>query len=178
MKSAAIPILVCLAFASLSFAESKKRSSPHEQTVFSAEDERVKRPVAIPKDVKALLSRDKVVQAQLENENISAEELPSSWFSASEIRLGKGKKPDVIIVANNPVAGANTTFFWIFRNVGTSHDLILTAQGHSLIVKNTRWNGHPEIELVSVTQQQSNSDLYRFDGDHYTRYKAASEKIQ
>jgi hypothetical protein len=178
MKSPGIPILVFFAIASLSFAENKKHSSPPEQTVFSAEDETVKRPVPIPTDVKALLSRDKVVQAQLENENIRAEELPSSWFSASEIHLGTGKKPDVIIVANSPVAGANTTFFWIFRTTETGHDLVLTVQGHNLNVKSAHWKGYKEIELLSVTLGQANTALYRFNGTRYALYKPTSEKIQ
>jgi|GEM_PF-2881221 hypothetical protein len=82
------------------------------------------------------------------------------------------------VVANYPVAGANTTFFWIFRTTGKGHNLILTAMAHNLNVKSTRWNGFKEIEVLSVTLGQANVGLYRFNGTGYTLYKATSERIQ
>jgi hypothetical protein len=74
MKSGRIPILIFLflAIASLGLAESKKHSAPHEQAEFSAEDSAAKLPVSIPEGVKEQLSRDKVVQARLENEKLRA----------------------------------------------------------------------------------------------------------
>jgi len=178
MKSMRISVLIFLALGGLACAESKRHPVSREQTEFSAEDSTVKQPVLIPEDVKAQLSSDKIVQAQLENESLRAAELPASWFSASKIHLRSGKASDLIVVANEPVAGANTTFFWIFRRTRNEHDLILTAQAHNLNLKNARWKGYKEIELLSVTLGQANTALYRFDGTRYTQYNVTSEKIQ
>jgi hypothetical protein len=56
--------------------------------------------------------------------------------------------------------------------------LILTAQAHNLNLKNARWKGYKEIELLSVTLGKANTALYRFDGTRYTQYNVTSEKIQ
>jgi hypothetical protein len=153
---------------------SEQRSS--EQTHFSAEDDRVEKPVAIP--VLTVLSQDNMVRAELENENIPAEKLPQSWFAASAIHLTHSGEIDLIVVSVGPVRGANVTMFWVFRSTPHGHELVLTAGAHDLQVKSTFWKGYRDIELLSVTMQKLNTVLYKFNGKRYVRYKDKVEDIR
>lgn len=180
VKSMRISLLIFFVISGSACGESKQRPVPisSEQTEFSAEHASVKRPVAIPDDVRALLSREEAVRTQLENEHLRAEDLPPSWFLTSEIHLTKATKPDLIVVGKPPINGANVALFWIFRATVNGHELILFTGAHDLRVVRRRWKGFREIEVLSVTQGQVNTILFRFDGQRYARYKATSEKIQ
>src|ERR1700691_6164995 len=68
-----------------------------EQTHFSAEDENVNHPVAIPAEVLALLAKDSQVRDVLDDQNIAPANLPASWFSAAEIQLGGKGERDLIV---------------------------------------------------------------------------------
>ena len=149
-----------------------KRFQPAEQLSFSAEDDGVKNPVVIPRDVLAILSKDKLVRG------LPAEEIPSSWFSASAIHLSHANAAYLIVMSVGPVHGANTTMFWAFRPTHSGHDLIFTGGGHTLTAKNTRWNGYREIETLSVVTQKLATVVYRFDGTRYIRYKDKLEEIK
>lgn len=154
-----------------------KSFQPAEQLSFSAEDDSVKNHVVIPRDVLAILSKDKLVREELENEGLPAEKIPSSWFSASAIHLSHANAANLIVMSVGPVHGANTTMFWAFRTTHSGHDLIFTGGGHTLTAKNTRWNGYREIETLSVVTQKLATVVYRFDGTRYIRYKDKLEEI-
>src|SRR6185437_5775044 len=144
-----IAVFLVLIVASSSLAEPSGISRTSEQTKFSAEDSGLRNPIPIPKDVLALLIRDKGVQDELEYDHLSVEKLPTSWFSASTIHLSASDKPSIIVQAEGPLLGANVTTFWVFNTTARGHELVLTASAHHLIVKNKRWKGYRVIELVS-----------------------------
>jgi hypothetical protein len=177
IKQSRIVLLVFLAILSARVAEAKSPQRS-EQTAFNAEDDSVKRPVAIPQDVLAALSRDKLVKDVLENENIPAEKIPASWFSASTIHLRDAREADLIVMAVGPLRGANVTMFWIFRAAATGHELLFTGEGHDLTVKNARLNGYREIETSAVIMQKLSTVSYRFEGKQYARYKDTLEEIR
>ena len=155
-----------------------KGAYPTEQSSFSAEDESVQKPVAIPQEVLSALSRDSLVRAELKDRKIPAERIPASWFSASAIHLGNAREADLIVMSVGPVHGANVTMFWAFRPAASGHELLFRGGGHDLRVKNTRRKGFRDIETLSITMQKLSSDLYRFDGKQYTRYSDKLEEIR
>lgn len=156
--------------------EDKQRST--EQLNFSAEDTSVKKPVAIPKEVLAILRNDRTVQSVLDNENIPPENLPSSWFSASAIHLSAASGMDLVVVGEPPVVGGNVTIFWVFCSTPEGYKLVLTAPAHGLEVKKTRWNGHRNIELTSMSAVKISTVLCRFDGQQYIEFRSSLEPIQ
>jgi stringent starvation protein B len=159
-------------------AEGKQPPHPSEQVHFSAEDSGVKHPVSIPKDVMAILERDEMVLTALENENIPAEKVPLSWFSASTIHLSSPHQVDLVVMAVGSLRGANVTTFWVFCSTPRGYKLVLEAAEHDMVVLNTRWKGHRDIELVYMTARDISTVLCRFDGKVYTGYKTKSEHIQ
>jgi hypothetical protein len=157
--------------------EGKQGRHSFNQVDFTAEDSGVKQPVALPDDVLEILKKDATVQSVLENENLPPEKLPPSWFSASTIHLSTANRKDLVVVGQPPVSGANVTTFWVFRATPRGYELVLTAPAHSLTVRNSRWRGFRDIELVSATAVQVSTVLCRFDGKRYAEYKSKSEPI-
>jgi len=151
---------------------------PSEQLHFSAEDPSVLHPVSIPDDVMAMLREDEMVRTNLEDEESPPEKLPSSWFSASAVHLSGGKSADLVVVANQPLAGANVTTFWVFRSTSSGHELVLTAPAHDLIIKSSRSKEYRDIELMSATAVNVTSIVLRFDGNRYFEYRAKTEPIR
>jgi hypothetical protein len=159
-------------------SSSTQHAYSSEQRVFSAEDTQVKRPVELSRDVLALLQKDKLVQSVMENQDPPAENLPPSWFSASAVHLSSARSTDLIVVGQPPVSGGNVAMFWVFCATDHGYELVMTAPAHALRVKNTRWKGHRDIELTSMTVGQISTVLCRYDGKQYVKYKTRSEKIE
>ena len=151
--------------------------SHSEQSHFSAEDSGVQRPVAISEDVLAILRQDQAVQSVLENESIRPENIPPSWFSASEVHLTATKRVDLLVVGEPPVSGGNTAMFWVFRARDPGHALVLTIVAHDLILKNTRSKGYRDIEVHSMTAVRLSTAVYRFDGQKYSHYRQSSRDL-
>jgi hypothetical protein len=171
-----IVLLIYLSVCSQGSAQGK-HPSPPEQRQFSAEDEGVKRPVAIPDDVLTILSKDEFIRDVLEDEKPPAGKLPQAWFSASAIHLGGPDEIDLVVLGEGRLRGANVITFWVFRPTPHGHELVLTAPAHDLIVKNTRWKGYREIELLCATAVQLSSVLFRWDGRKYIVFQKKSEPM-
>jgi hypothetical protein len=97
--------------------------------------------VPVPADVLALLSKVEMVKNISEDQNLPADKLPQSWFSASVIYLATNSKSDLVVEGEPPLAGGNTVPFWVFCATDRGFELVLTASAHDLEVKKTRWKG-------------------------------------
>jgi hypothetical protein len=172
-----IPVLIVLTLCCTGSAESKG-SHLSEQMEFSAEDNGVKRPAPIPELVLLILRKDEGVRIALENENIPAEKMPQSWFSASKIHLNGSEQVDLVVMGEGPLRGSNVITFWVFCGTSHGYELVLTAAAHNLLVTNKRWKAHREIELVSATSARISSVGFRFNGKRYAEYETRSEPIR
>lgn len=155
--------------------------SPHHATVqthFSAEDESVKSPVTIPPEVMVILREDDMVKDQMEDEELRSAELPQSWFSASKIRLGPTRADGLIVQANGPLVGGNIVVFWIFIQSQDGWKLALMIPAHDLIVTQTRFNGHRNLEADAMTCCTITTVRFRFNGREYKRYFSKTEDIK
>ncbi|MGO9642945.1 MAG: hypothetical protein ACLP1Y_16750 [Candidatus Acidiferrales bacterium] len=153
-------------------------SGPSEQTHFSAEDTAVKKPIVIPEEVLDILKKDGMVRDALEAQNLSADELPSSWFSGSAIHLSSADEQDLVVVGNAPLLGSNVTTFWVICLTARGPQLVLMAHAHNLVVKNTRWRGHRDVEVTAATALRVSTVLYRFDGKRYVASARETQDIQ
>jgi hypothetical protein len=176
IKKIAVALLMILILSSAGTTEGK---GPHSsaQLHFGAEDADVERAVPIPEDVLSILRTDEMVRVALANENISSEKIPLSWFSASAIHLSSTERAGLVVMAEGPLHGSNVTTFWVFCATARGYELVLTGPAHDLTVKNTRWKGHRDIVLASMTAAQISTVLFRFDGERYAEYKTKSGVI-
>jgi hypothetical protein len=170
-----IPLaLICLCCLN---AGAKSTIKPHEQTHFSAEDDKVERPTEIPQDAWKILQKDSLVQDTLRYENLPTEQLPRSWFLASSVHLNGPRENDLVVIANPPLAGANITTFWVFLQAPDGMKLVLTEHAHDLIIKSSRSHGHRNISLVGATAVRIISAIYRFDGSQYRQTSLSDKPI-
>lgn len=157
---------------------SQTQKSAREQTTFSVEDIGVKHPVQIPDEVLAILRNDNLVQRGLQSAGIQLENLPTSWFSASEITLGRSGEKDLIVAAEGPLVGANVDTFWVLIHRGNKYTLVLTIPVHDLTVKNSRTNGYRDLETMGATAVKMTTASYRFDGREYKLHSSKTDDIK
>ncbi len=148
------------------------------QLHFSAEEAGVEKPTPIPAEVLAILVRDNTVRLALEDESLSSERIPPSWFSASGIHLHHHNQVDLIVLAEGPLRGANVTTFWVFCATDRGYVLALAASAHDLTLKNSRSHGYRDLEIASMTAVQISTVLFRFNGERYAEYAAKSQAIR
>jgi len=145
------------------------QGAPAAQSYFSAEDSSVEKPIPLPQDVRATLSKDELVRNEAENDGIPINAIPSSWFSASVVHLTSPSKGDLLVVAQGPLRGSNVTTFWVFAGSRDGFQLVLTAPAHDLRIRSSRSRAYRDIETTSMTASQVASDVYRFNGKRYTK---------
>jgi hypothetical protein len=173
---AALLLVVCAA--SGPGAAGRQTSHKFEQRHFSVEAAGVERPVPIPNDVLAILREDESVRSLLDDQGISTDKLPSTWFSASSVHLGDSSETDMVIKGEEPITGANVTTFWVFVATPRGHELVLTTVAHDLLVRNERKNGRPEIQTMSATALKATIVSFRFNGRRYQQFQTQAEKAQ
>jgi hypothetical protein len=173
MKIAIAITLVCLCCGPL---HGQRKASV--QTHFSAENDKVARPAVITADAWKILQRDSLVKDILEDENLTVDQIPQSWFQASVVHLASSAEKDLLVIANPPLAGGNVTTFWVFCQTPQGMKLVLTAPAHDLFIHSSRTNGHRDIELVAMTAIRIMTGKYRFDGTQYQMVKSTDEPIK
>jgi hypothetical protein len=177
IRSSAIVFLAFFTVCGRGFAQGKQIGPP-EQTQFSAEDESVQKPVSIPDDVLAILSKDELVRDELEEEMPPEGKPPQAWFSASAVHLSGPDEIDLVVLGESLLRGANVITFWVFRSAHNAYELVLTAPAHDLIVQKTRWNGYKEIEMSAESAVTFTRVQFRWDGRKYAEFREKTENIR
>jgi len=154
------------------------QNTPTEQRLFSAEDERVQRPVSLPSVVVEMLARDPDVKGLLENEHLSIDKAAPVWFMASAVRLAGVGERDLVVIGKGPVLGANITTFWLFRPTASGFELLMNAPAHTLIVKNARTKGYKDVELLAGTAVTVSTVLCKFNGKIYVPSRKTLKAIR
>jgi hypothetical protein len=149
-----------------------------EQTHFSAEDDHVAHPAQVPSDAWKILQEDSLVKDILEDEKLTADQLPRSWFQSSVVHLDGPSEKDLLVIADGKLAGGNVTTFWLFMQTPQGMKLVLNAPAHDLIIHSSRINGHRDVELVGMTAIRIMTGKYRFDGTQYQLVKSTDYPIK
>jgi hypothetical protein len=115
------------------------------------------------------------VKSTAEDEGLSAEKLPRSWFSASVIHLRSKDEKDLFVAAEEKLRGANICPFWVFTDTPYGMKLVLSASAQDEWILNSRWRGYRNIELISMTCCEISRTWLRFEGGKYSEYRSSSE---
>ena len=166
MKNVVTLLLMAFVFWGIG-ALSQEKSGSQEQAQFSVEDDTVKSPISIPEEAWSVLRKDTSVLDVLADQNLSAEQLPKSWFTASAVHLSGSNERDLVVMGKGPLQGANVTTFWVFAQRPEGLRLVLNAPAHDLVIKPMRWNGYKTIEIASATAVRLSKVTFRFDGNQY-----------
>lgn len=135
------------------------------QTVFSLEEE-VRKEVAVPMDVMAILKSDRRVDGCFQQKGEGASE--AAWFAASEIDLNGDRRMDLIIKAKDAcLFGANQGPFWVFQKMPDGYQQVLSANGLGLAVMPKKVNSFNQIEISKVAAQKPAIKVYSFKAGKY-----------
>ena len=178
MSKISIHFLVAVCFFCGLGAMGQEKTIPSEQVQFSAEDESVTQPVSIPQDAWSILKKDNNVMEVLASQNLQADQLPKSWFAASEIHLDGPNEHDFVVIGKGMLQGANVTTFWVFAQTPQGLKLVLTLPAHDLSIEPTRTNGYRNIQAVMMTAGRVSTAELRFDGKEYRVRENASKSIR
>ena len=164
-------------------AQHAKPKEQKEQSDFGSELEVVpiQLPITLRRAALDALSKDAGVASCLENEGISPNELPASWFVASEIHLDGENESDLVVLPggrlpdtpkgeispNACFLGANTGQMWVLRNTPRGFKLVFSQMGLGMSVHATTTNGFRDIEVGAVVGGYDDSIDYKFDGESY-----------
>jgi len=156
--------LLFLGFMSLTsdaFEQSSIQSpaKAQEQVQFGTEDPVFLKPVPVP---------DPVFDALRTLLKAPADEISADWFQASEVRLSRREKAD-LIVAGVGLRGAHNLPFWIFTNVHGEFQLTLATATDSLTLQGKYRNGYRNIEISGFSGDTITTTIYGFDGKRYVR---------
>jgi hypothetical protein len=174
-------------------AQHTKPKLQSEQSEFGIELDAVpiQRPVTLPQAALDALSKDERVASCLENEGLSAKELPANWFVASGIHLDEQNETDLVVLPggrlpdtppgeispNVCLIGANTAQMWVLRKIPRGFKLVLSQVGLGMTVLQTRTNGLRDIEVGAAVGGYDDSIDYKFDGESYKIAARTSDLI-
>lgn len=181
-------LISCLISTSVDLT-SREKGEQKEQSSFSVEQDIVpiEKPSHLPQEALQVLAEEAGVASCLENEGLSSDKLPSSWFIVSEIHLDGPNEVDLAVLPNlasepqhhpGPAAcflGANTGQFWIIRKTPSGYRLVLSLFTHGLTVLGSRSNLLRDIEAVTISLHGATTSLFKFNGKQYKLYSEKTE---
>jgi hypothetical protein len=185
-------LLVVLAFVLVFVIEGGRlknvSASSREQSQFSMETGAV--PVRSPKDLPQgalqLLREDRMILNCSQAAKMQPDQVPASWFVASEIHLDGSVEKDLVVqgrdlhltpAPNRCLMGANVAPFWVLRKTRTGYSLVLSVAAHDLGVLETRSKGFRDIEAFAMTAVTGFSATYEFDGEKYQVSRTDSKPL-
>ncbi len=149
----------------------------HPPISFSAEDEHFPNEVPLPDCVRLLLATDRQVIYRLNYANLSPDQLPTNWFTASELDIGWSKGRLLVVMGADGMRGANINPFWVFRRSASSCDLLLTVGAHDVELLNTKTDGLPDIRIDAATAARYSENWFNFDGQTYREVRRTAQPI-
>ena len=162
-----------------------------EQTVFAAEalpgEALIKKPANIPDGALQIL-RDTLHRGTInciKNVNgMTPDQIPASWFVASEIHLDGPDQADLIVQPNDSLPspypnrclfGAHVVPFWVLGNTNGRYGLRLETVADGLKVLDSRTNWFRDIQTYSATIAARTTLLYKVS---VYQYQLAEKKTE
>jgi len=143
-----------------------QRQHSREQTEFGAEGA-FRRPVPLPAAALEALRTakfpDSTLQDCAEQAGIRVEDIPASWFVASELQLSRAGQPGLIVRGENRCLwGAHIVQFWVLAKSATRHNVVLGGRADGLEVLPTYTNGYRDLQLVLLMRAGATTEYVRF----------------
>ena len=164
-------LILAALFASYVVAQTSKKVDQSEQTIFGSDagspEEFTRKPVEVPAAALQVI-RDSFVGGDLnclKHFGATPDEVPASWFVASEIHLDGPDEIDLIVRPNALriaapdlplreasvcMLGANVIPFWVLRNIRGRYGLLLETHALELEVLDSRSNFYRDIQTTAA----------------------------
>jgi len=132
----------------------------------------------VPAPALETLKADNTVRSCLEKQKLSPDQLPASWFSASQIHLAGPEENDLLL---QPIFSPERrqcfygveccVWFWVFRQVGNGYELVLKVFAGALGLRESVWKGYRDIQASSANANGFTTVTFRFDGTRYKEFR-------
>jgi hypothetical protein len=109
--------------------------------------------------------------------NDSEKTNPSQLFRAGEVHLSRPDQVDLVVIGMGRMRGTENSWFWVVRSARKDPELILFSGGDSLEVLDGKTHGYRDIGVVWMSSLETETTVYRFDGNHYQMRQADNFKI-
>jgi len=181
-------LMLAAIFACCVVPQSSKKVDQSEQTIFGSDagspEEFTRKPVEVPTAALQAI-RDSFVRGDLnclKHFGTTPDEVPASWFVASEIHLGGPDETDLIVrpnvlriarhelplhEASGCMLGANVIPFWVLRNIRGRYALLLETHALGLEVLDSRSNFYRDIRATAATAGTHTTVLYKMSDAQY-----------
>jgi hypothetical protein len=133
---------------------------------------------SVPAPALEILKADPTVRSCLEKQKLSVDQLPASWFSASQIHLAGPEENDLLV---QPIFSPERSgcfhgveccaWFWVYRQAGNGYELVLKVFASALSVRDSIWKGYRDIEAASGNAKALRTVTFRFDGTRYKEFR-------
>jgi hypothetical protein len=166
MLSLCSPVLVAQEHAPNPAPHAQAKRSTSEQTSF-CEDDRLTKPVAVPRAVAAAIMESEAGKEALEG--TAEADVPSDatkLFRASRIRLSPNETM-LVVIGSAPMNGADNTWFWVVAHPYERPTILLWVGANCLSVLRTTASGYRDIGTDWASASERVTTLYKFDGTKY-----------
>jgi hypothetical protein len=173
----------------LAMAQDTVKSNEHEQSGFGREQVGfvpIRQPIPIPQGVLPVMRKDQVVVRCLKSKDSNPSQPPTQWFVAATIHLHDPDENDLLIMPRMLAGGQDldksvsgcwdgmkNSPFWILRRVGRGYAVALSESADGLEILSTRSRGFRDIGLAWLSQDALGTEIMKFDGKRYVRFKCA-----
>jgi len=137
-----------------------------EQRIFYSSEATMKYPVPLPPEMKAVLEKNPLVQAELAKAGLGAGKLPDAWFTAAAVRT-EGGVVLLVVEAERPLYDEYETAFWIFERAETGYVELLEETGRELALGAE--GAHPGVRVTREHYHIYPSTSFRWKDGHYAQ---------
>ncbi len=160
-------LLVLLACGSALNSQAPQHTpATREQTNFGAEGD-FEEPVSLPpnalQSLRSSHNPDDLIRMCAQESGITVDQVPASWFVASEIRLTTTPSSGRVVRGEHAcLRGAHIAQFWILEKSNTGYRIVFRGRADGLTVLPTRSDGYRDVRLVIVPQAGAYVDRVNF----------------
>ena len=154
------------------FAVPPQKHAPSSRGLaFSAEDDHVSAPAALPPPVFDLL-------VQVESRHWNGDTIRPEWFSAEKVSVS-GRSAELLLVqAEGPLRGANVSEFWLVQQDTQHHtaSLLWTSPEHDVTLKLTPASPYPSIQTERLSAGRLWTARYAYEHGTYVLVRKSVKK--
>jgi hypothetical protein len=119
----------------------------------------------------------------MRQDGLERDQVPASWFVASEIHLDGVHEDDLIVQPrdlgqspspNHFLFGARIVPFWVLLGAAGKYRLVLGVRADGLDVLDSRTNGYKDIQVRQLTATKVTTVLFKRRG----KYEVAETKTE
>ena len=137
--------------------------------------------VVLPNAVYQILLKDEDINDELKQARTNGQSVRSikkQYFQATKTNINDDNLPDLIVKGQSYLLGANTTHFWVFKNLKGKYTLVFETAAHDVAILKSKHHGYRNIRSISLSVDTVYIGYSRYDGKEYIFSWNKTEEIK